>query len=1161
MLVLQIVGITSIMGYLSWYNGDRAVQNLAERLVLETSKRITTHLDNYLQTPKHIIALNQFAIAQNNLDYNDFAQLQAHFLNQVQQFQNVISLSFGDRQGQALTIAYDRAGILRAAGSLVAFETRVTSGKDNRLNRGYALKPQGDRGKIILETPNYDPRQLQWYRTGEAAKLYQFTPVIPVFLNPKEASFFLSGPLTANGQFQGTLAAMLPLSGLNIYLNQLNFSPHGQVFVVESSGDLVATSTLEKPFIKTVNRTEVIRRQAINSEDPVTQAAMQAIRDHNLNLEGLKSPQSLSFNLKNRAYFAEITPYFDEAGIDWYIIAAVPRSDFAATINANTHNTILVSLGAMAIAILLGIAIAQWLTRPLQKIERNARAIALGDYNRVIETQTPIAELSTVSDSFNRMTGQLQQAFQRLEQNLYESEAKYATLFRNSPDTITIATLEEWRWLDVNESFVQLSGYSRAELIGHTAAEVNLIVYPAEFAHIQAEIRKNCEIHNYELHWRSKSGEIRISLISCELIEIDGQTYVLNISKEISDRKRAEIALQASEARYRAIVEDQTDLIIRYRRDGTILFANDAFCRYFKRDRATIIGQHYDPVVFPEDRPLVSQTIKTLSPENPIVTVENRVKVGDTVRWTQWTNRLILDDNQQVIEFQAVGQDIHDRKQAEIDLEQAKEAAIQANQAKSEFLASMSHEIRTPMNAILGFAQLLEHTLKDAHSLEYLKIIANSGKTLLNLINSILDLSKIEAGKLELQNQLFNLQDLITEIVQMFSLEASHKNLTLTSNLDDTLPQKVVLDEMRLRQILINLVGNSVKFTQKGGITLQAYSYLNPSQNTVDLHIAVSDTGKGISPEDQTRIFAAFDQSRNQNHAQYGGTGLGLTITQRLVTLMGGTITVSSQLSQGSTFVLNFPQVAFLESTATPSSWLASNNFSIALNDFAPMKVLVVDDVASNRALIEGYFAETHHSAIAAENGRIALDIVANQPIDLILLDWQMPHLNGYETAKILKQNPATAHIPIIIITATTHNPQEAELKTWVDAFLRKPIDIQALVNQLQLLFPDTARSPQPASPLPASKDTSSIHNLPELLAKLKQEEAKTWKNLKPNLRTREITKFAQKCLDWGQEHQCDLLQEYGENLQSSLQMFEIEKAYQLVDDFPQIYLSLNREN
>ncbi|MFP4009744.1 MAG: PAS domain S-box protein, partial [Spirulinaceae cyanobacterium] len=817
-LVLQIVGITSITGYLSWYNGDRAVQNLAERLILETSKRITTHINTYLEEPKKIVTMNQIAIDQDRLDVNDFEELQQHFSNQVKLFKNVISISFSDRLGNAISVGKDPGGFFGSVNSLIVAETKVTSGADNRVNRMYFLNSQGDRSEFLLETPNYDPRLLQWYQTGETAKTYQFTPIVPIFLVPQEAAFFLSKPLEKNGEFQGSLAPMMPVWELNNYLNRLDFSPSGQVFIVEPSGDLVATSTLEKPFIKTVDRTEIIRRQAINSEDPVTQAAMQVIWDKNLNLDNLQSPQNLRFLVDRQTYFAEIIPYVDEAGIDWLIVTVVPRSDFAAEITANTYNTILISVGAMGIAILLGIAIAQWLSRPLQKIERNARAIALGDYNRSIETKTPIAELSTVSDSFNRMTAQLQQAFQRLEQNLYESEAKYATLFRNSPDIITIVTLGEWRWLDVNETFVQLSGYSREELIGRTAAEVNLIVNPEEFAYIADKIRKNGEILNYELHWRAKSGEIRMSLISCELIEIDGQTYVLNVSKEISDRKRAEMALQASEARYRAIVEDQTDLIIRYHRNGTLIFVNDAFCRYFKRDRAEIIGQHYDPIVLPQDRPLVAQKISRLSPENPIVTVENRVMIGDEVRWTQWTNRLILDDNQQVIEFQAVGQDIHDRKQAEIALEQAKEAAIQANLAKSAFLANMSHEIRTPMNAILGFADLLKNTIKDARSLQYLHTITTSGQTLLTLIDDILDLSKIEAGKLELQYQAFDLRGLIKEVMQMFDLKASEKDIALITDFDDTLPNAIVLDAVRLRQILVNLVGNALKFTRRGNV-------------------------------------------------------------------------------------------------------------------------------------------------------------------------------------------------------------------------------------------------------------------------------------------------------------------------------------------------------
>jgi len=276
---------------------------------------------------------------------------------------------------------------------------------------------------------------------------------------------------------------------------------------------------------------------------------------------------------------------------------------------------------------------------------------------------------------------------------------------------------------------------------------------------------------------------------------------------------------------------------------------------------------------------------------------------------------------------------------------------------------------------------------------------------------------------------------------------------------------------------------------------------------------------------------------------------------------MGGKIVLTSEIGQGSTFELQFPGVTFIPSTATASQSLPSPHPQITLADFAPMTVLVADDIASNSDLIQGYFANTHHHLIVANSGRAALDCALFEQIDLILLDWQMPDLDGYEIAQILKQNPETAKIPIIVITATIHNLQEDELKTWVDGFIRKPVNLKSLVSQLQLLFPDEAhtvtgippRSPQPENATPPQKTPSLIQNCPELLAKLKQEEETTWAELKKHLKTREITKFAQKCIAWGQEHHCDLLLEYGENLHQAVQVFDIDTAYRLVAEFPQI--------
>ncbi|MGB6016093.1 MAG: ATP-binding protein, partial [Nodosilinea sp.] len=304
-----------------------------------------------------------------------------------------------------------------------------------------------------------------------------------------------------------------------------------------------------------------------------------------------------------------------------------------------------------------------------------------------------------------------------------------------------------------------------------------------------------------------------------------------------------------------------------------------------------------------------------------------------------------------------------------VALEKAAARAEVANRAKSEFLANMSHEIRTPMNAVLGFTDLLQTTIKNPVSLDYLDAISSSGKTLMSLINDILDLSKIEAGQMDIRPEPTDIALLVQDIQHIFQQKAAEKGIQIRVILATGLPTAILFDEVRLRQILFNLVGNALKFTDQGYVDIEVSYTLppdGPTQQSVDLKIAVSDTGMGIAEDDQQLIFNAFTQSYSQSDRKFGGTGLGLAITYRLTHLMGGTIAVQSQLGQGSTFVCEFHRVAIApEDSPTPAQAEAEPD----VNQGSPLTILVVDDAKSNQDLITGYFRNTHHQLVFAENG------------------------------------------------------------------------------------------------------------------------------------------------------------------------------------------------
>lgn len=491
--------------------------------------------------------------------------------------------------------------------------------------------------------------------------------------------------------------------------------------------------------------------------------------------------------------------------------------------------------------------------------------------------------------------------------------------------------------------------------------------------------------------------------------------------------------------------------------------------------------------------------------------------------------------------------------------ETAKRAEI-ANQAKSEFLANMSHEIRTPMNAILGFCDLLQGLLTDPKQQSYLKAIATSGKSLLSLINDILDLSKIEAGKLELHYEPTNLRDLIQEIEQIFSQKAQQKGIALITNISENLPTAISFDEVRLRQVLFNVVGNSLKFTHEGyvEISINCQTYPHNDTQTAWVEINITDTGIGIAKDQQQRIFEAFVQSQGQSTRQYGGTGLGLAITRRLIIMLGGTLLVKSEVNQGTSFTFVFPEVAISDwKSVMISSSLVDEN----LDKFCKATFLVADDVQSNRDLIQGYFEGTHHTLLFANDGIEAIEMALNYHPDIILLDLRMPNLDGKEVANQLKQDAKTKDIPIMILTASAVGTDYEDLEQLCQGFLRKPVSRHQLVSELRnilpLVHPETEEKQKLLSISPENKENQNRENIAKLICELRQEESTFWQSLRRTMKRSEIQLFLEKLKTLTNQYQSNILDEYTTILESQLTAFDWDKLPQTIESFPLIIETL----
>ena len=850
---------------------------------------------------------------------------------------------------------------------------------------------------------------------------------------------------------------------------------------------------------------------------------------------------------------------------------------------------IIIILGICSFSALF-ILIQRYISTPLGIFRKNALSLAK-DYSGVrLKKEFYLEEIAQSAHSFNSMADQIQARVDELEKlkNSLENEVKQQTIeisqerknlekiLYNAPTGMLLLdesgkvnmvnqTMAEQLHLDLD---LKKNGDIRvgdilncpriegnSEICGHktacTECPVNLVfgrslqavsnVKGIEFAHTVTRDGQKITLY---------------FLIQGTHLNMKGKPHALLTFANITDLKEAENALVEERQRL--------DGILRGTNAGTWEWNIQTGETTFNHRWAEIIGYTLDEIspvsidtwmkfAHPDDFEKSGQLLdRHFSGEIEYYECETRMKHkegawvwvlarGKVVSWTEDKKPLIM---------MGTHQDITRAKKNQNVLKISRDAAESANRAKSEFIANMSHEIRTPLNAVLGFSDLLSSIVSQPRQKTYLDSIQAAGKGLLTIINDILDLSKIEAGLLKMEFDYINIKDVIADVMLIFDHTCKEKNLTTLVDLEPDLPAGLLLDEIRLRQILLNLVGNAVKFTESGRIEIQVRADAQQAKERCDLIIKIKDTGIGIPENEQKTIFDAFHQQDGQSTRKFGGTGLGLTITRRLVNLMNGHIDLESRVNQGTVFTITLNDIQVSDPLPADTGF---DTCKIIENiHFDTASVLVIDDIESNRLLIKEQLMNTGLEVLGAQDGRSALSMIDKTPPDLILTDIRMPGISGYAVLDIIRSNPKICHLPVIAITASVATEKEDSRFAQFNALLLKPIQQDALLYELSRFLPNTIQHTC-SRPYLDPDFNPDIVDASALLDQLKTNFTPLAEKFEGAIEMDNVKDFAMQLSRLGNDYKAEFVTQYAEQLKNSADTFDILSTQNLIKKFPDI--------
>jgi len=642
------------------------------------------------------------------------------------------------------------------------------------------------------------------------------------------------------------------------------------------------------------------------------------------------------------------------------------------------------------------------------------------------------------------------------QQHLQYNESRLQAVYDGAHDGILIADCDSKKIVDANPSGYSMLGYTKEELLGlqitvlHPEADAPAILAGFE----QGAIAGTGVIGSVPL-LRNDGSVFSASLNSYRLDAGDGKRYMVGIFHDITERIQFEKQLTKEKETAQRYLDTAGVMLGILDSNGIITLLNRKGHQILGYPEGSLIGRNWFEVSLPAEIVSVIKPVfaAIMAGElDPFEFYENNIitKSGEQ-RTLFFHNTLLYDNEQAIIGLLLSGEDVTTLRQNEQQLTVAKEAAEAANRAKSEFLANMSHELRTPLNGVLGMAQLLKFTNLDHEQQEYIDTLEQSGHNLLAVISDILDLTKIEADKMQLEDTDFSIRNCLEETVANQSAQIKLKGLELHTTIDQEIPHLVSGDKLRLKQVIMNLLCNAIKFTETGRVSVSA-QVTSWSDQSVAIRFTISDTGIGMDAETLVRVFNSFEQADNSTTRKYGGAGLGLAICNRLTKLMGGKIWADSSPGIGSTFFVDLPFRVSIEQKEARQEQQRPTNVTVM---HTGLNILIAEDDQINAITLLSMLKKQGHEGTIAKNGNEALELWRNKKFDAILMDINMPVMGGVEALSVLRneEKQAGGHIPVIALTAyAMRGDRERFLSQGFDGYVSKPVQIEKLSDELACL-------------------------------------------------------------------------------------------------------------